>query len=107
MKANEFVKNFGWDEARIFTNSYAGDIDTAFKFLKVKDKSIQMNDGSIEYDFHIDDLKRLVESWGLVEKFGGLENAKDMVAHPICFGDANFEIEDRLNKAIADVESCS
>ncbi|MHA3117293.1 hypothetical protein E0H86_07350 [Acinetobacter sp. ANC 4635] len=103
MKANEFVKNFGWDEARIFTNSYAGDIDTAFKFLKVKDKSIQMNDGSIEYDFHIDDLKRLVESHELVFEHGSIDRARKYADSPYTAP----EIKVVLDQAIADVESCS
>ena len=44
------------------------------------------------------DLKRLVESYGLVEKLGGINKAKDYVPD-------GYKSE-QLKQAIADVESC-
>ena len=44
------------------------------------------------------DLKRLIESWELVEKLGGINKAKDYVP------DGYKSVQ--LKQAIADVESC-
>jgi|GEM_PF-2170665 len=44
------------------------------------------------------DLKRLIESWELVEKLGGINKAKDYVL------DGYKSVQ--LKQAIADVESC-
>ena len=75
MTPEEFVEKVGWNDAKFYVNHYANDTQTAFKFLKVKEHTVQVNDGSIEYDFHIDDLSRLVESYNVVEKLGGIESA--------------------------------
>ena len=96
MKANEFVKKFGWGEVIKFVGWYGG--DTSFKFLKVKEQTISVHSGDQPYDFHIDDLKRLVESHELVESWGGLADAK--VAVKVS------RHKKYLKKAIADVESC-
>ena len=85
MKANEFVKKFGWDAAK-----YKADELKIFKGLG--------GELSIE-DAH---LMRLVESWELVEKLGGLESAKDEYFSCV----QNNEPASYLAKAIADVESC-
>ena len=99
MNAVEFVRNFGWDGAISFTDWYGG--NTAFKFLKVKEKTISVHSGDQPYDFHINDLKQLVESYELVEKHGGLENAKEdeLWANELGFGFKG------LAQAIRDVES--
>ncbi|MEG1234560.1 MAG: hypothetical protein RSE18_12075 [Acinetobacter sp.] len=85
MRANEFVKKFRWGEAKRLVD--------ASKFVGV-DKSI----------VDIDDLKRLVESYELVELCGGLEVAKQnqlfLKAHELS------KDGDYIDKAIADVESC-
>lgn len=80
MKANEFVKKFGWDRAK---------------------REVELI-GTIaamccEDDFN-NDLKRLVESHELVEKLGGLNDAK-VVSN-------SGKYYKYLKKAIADVESC-
>ena len=79
MKANEFVKNFGWDRAK-------REVDMIGTIAAM----------CCEDDFN-NDLKRLVESHELVEKVGGLDIAK----HWVNIG--NYE---DIQKAIADVESC-
>ena len=48
MTPEEFVKKVGWDDAKFYVNHYANDTQTAFKFLKVKEHTVQVNDGSIE-----------------------------------------------------------
>lgn len=103
VKANEFVKKFGWGEVIKFVGWYGG--DTSFKFLKVKEQTISVHSGDQPYDFHIDDLKRLVESHELVESCGGLESAKKELQRQSIFRWINPETE-RLREAIADVESC-
>lgn len=86
MKAVEFIKKFGWDFSKEFSKkgyelseTYPNDIAIGF----------------------IDDLKRLVESWDLIQSKGGLENAKEdkLLANELGFGFKG------LAQAIADVES--
>lgn len=68
MKANEFIKKYGVDEARKYLKQFDG-LDHVY-----------MGDG-----FYIDDLKRLIESHELVEKCGGYEQAKLIIqAIPNC-----------------------
>lgn len=79
MKANGFVEKFGWLLSKAFVENWS--------------------DLAIHYGFDIADLKRLVESWELVQEYGGLENSK-------------IEVKKRpsqllLKQAIADVESCN
>ena len=79
MKANEFVKKFGWYEAKAFL-SFDSEVEIVYTAS------------------FFDDLKRLVESHELVENWGGLDDAKfalQLVRYP-----------KRLEQAIADVESC-
>lgn len=52
--------------------------------------------------FHTDQLKQLVESYEVVEQFGGLEKAMDAVINQ----EANSRPMSQLAQAIADVESC-
>lgn len=75
MKVNEFIKDKGIDEAKRHLECY-GWRNTPF----------------------IIKLKRLVESHELVEKLGGLDEAKIYVPD-------GYKSE-RLKQAIADVESC-
>ena len=94
MDANEFVKVFGLDIAKI-----------------------AINECPPEYGLDIIELKRLVESNELVVQFGGLEGARSHlesirfnIATKTWFGQAllNWSMcTDKLEKAIADVESCN
>ena len=86
MKANEFVKKFGWDRAK---------------------REVELI-GTIaamccEDDFN-NDLKRLVESYDLVESWGGLEDAK-LYSFDHC-KDKPESAGYKLMMAIKDVESC-
>ena len=81
MKANEFVKKFGWDRAK--------------QHIKAMDIQNWHN------DFY-NNLKRLVESYELVKEHGSLGGAKE-------YADSVYtapEVAERLRAAIADVESC-
>lgn len=87
MKANEFVKKFGWDRAKREVALIG---------------TIAMMCGDNDFN---NDLKRLVESLELVEKLGGLETAKKELQRQSILRWINPETE-RLRVAIADVESC-
>lgn len=78
MKANEFFKAMGIKAVR--------------QFLE--------NDNIRTKEMH-DDLKRLVESHELVEKVGGLAEAKRIANNPLAIFNTL-----PLKQAIADVESC-
>ena len=91
MKANEFIKKFGWDEVISELN-------------KTQDNVVVMWLGSQSNDFAlVKDLKHLVESYKLVEFYGGLEEAKTYC--PL----AKYVVMEyyyKLKQAIEDVESC-
>lgn len=79
MKANEFFKKVGIEAVKSYI---------------------------VAYEDHLtDELKRLVESYELVEKLGGLESAKKELQRQSILRWINPETE-RLRVAIADVESC-
>lgn len=80
MKANEFVKKYGWDYAR-----------ERLDYCR--------NARLIGMEI---DLKRLVESHGLVKEHGTIERAKEYANSPYTAP----EVKERLKQAIEDVESC-
>lgn len=84
MKANEYIKNYGWTCAGI---------------------RIAEIEHSKDFDGFYSDLKRLVESHELVESYAGLESAKKELQRQSILRWINPETE-RLRVAIADVESC-
>lgn len=89
MKANKFVEKFGWDAAKE-------------ALTLACDKLEHVNYEN--YAVLISDLKRLVESHELVEKWRGLEASKIKVGLLRTFG---FETQaDQLQEAVDDVESC-
>lgn len=92
MKANEFVKKFGWGAAKNILHG----MDEASEF------TAHMPGDAWDKPTLIDavGLRRLVESHELVESCGGLDAARKE-AHKNC-----FEFNAPLLKAILDVESC-
>lgn len=82
MNAVEFVKKFGWDVSKDLANRDK----TSVGYLSVE-----------HHDVCQDDLKRLVESYELVEKFGGLDKSKNYID--------NFILPE-LSRAISYVEKC-
>ena len=103
MKANEFVKSFGWSSLEIaktlpkfnrykYVIFYADEIDFSNEF----------HAGRKSYMFEVIEVKRLVESHELVKEHGSLGGAKE-------YADSVYtapEVAERLRAAIADVESC-
>ena len=94
MKAIEFVKKFGWDEV-------------ISELSKTQDSVVVMWLGSQSNDYAlVKDLKRLVESHELVEKYKRGRGIRFRVRWGMYrYGDTQ-EFNDRLKQAIADVESC-
>lgn len=95
MKANEFVKRFGWGNSKECLRILRLR-DTDFPFVCVCGDCTER-----------DDLERLVESHELVESCGGLQSVKDTFNFAWSHGaDELTEYGERLKQAIADVESC-
>ena len=87
MKAVEFVKKFGWEEAKK-KNSEGDNF-----YIWRRDKEL------------FKDLKRLVDSHELVEIYGGYDLAKNvMQITPL--RKSSYDLIENLKQAIADVESC-
>ena len=91
MEAKEFVKKFGWDDAKARLNN---NIDMFY----------------LGWGFYSGDLKTLVDAWELVEKFGGLFHAKVTLEKEGFTG--GIELDDELiedvvlKQAIKLVEQC-
>ena len=84
MDANEFIKVFGLDIARM-----------------------AINECPAEYDLDTIELKRLVESHELLEEEGGIDEVKYTFSFALKHGvDELTEYGKRLKQSIADVESC-
>lgn len=105
MKANEFVRKFGWIKAKYCLELCASPQDKWFVF-----------DGNLICDDEFDKIKRLVESHDLIEQWGGPHGAKNtlkLLEESLSIGlyhgmdgiDAETEVP-KLKQAIADVESC-
>lgn len=103
MKANEFVKKFGWNSLLIaktlpkfnrykYVIFYADEIDFSNEF----------HAGRKSYMFEVVEVKHLIESHELVSDYYGLARAKE-------HAESNYtapELKAALKQAIADVESC-
>ena len=92
MQANKFVKKFGWEKAK--------------RELQYKNTMMAI----CSDDNWFDDLKRLVESWELIEFFGCLDDAIQIYEfskgiQTISYGGRKIEV-DQLKQAITDVEIC-
>ena len=103
MKANEinsqavmFVKKFGWDAA----------IDLRCGAFDLYNNDLQILNGMVcsfsdnHFLFDLVDLKRLIESYELVGRYGAADEAKEYL--PML----RMDSYDELKQAIADVESC-
>lgn len=99
MRANEFVKKYGIDKAKELVSSI---INTISVNGYVCDPCFITDDGEhVGYN----DLKRYVDSYELVESYGGLESAKKFVGSEYRKL-SQPKTYNRLCEAIADVESC-
>ena len=112
MKANEFVKKFGWGEARKIVDGHKFAFHPSFKHWSIKHNDYYLVER--DYTVAIADLKRLVESWELVEEFGDdisylkshLSKCPTVITHFYLESWNQTFTRERLEKAIADVESC-
>ena len=86
MKANEFVKKFGWKEAK--------NIVDASEIIGIDANIVDINQ-----------LKRLVGSHELVESCGGLKVISEKSFRLDLINNDAYMAK-KLNKAITDVESC-
>lgn len=94
MKANEFVKRFGWDVSIKLSREMRGITESVADGVA--------GWGQSEWD----KLKRLVESHELVEECGGLDKAKERVALEEKLLNPNVFYVLVVSSAIDDVESC-
>lgn len=104
MKANEFVKKYGLNKAKVLLSTQGKTIAN----LKSEYTAEQLKEyqGYIVSDdlMSLVELRRLVESHELVGKVGGLDKAKMLLRMRIAA--ELYESADEIEKAIADVESC-
>lgn len=106
MKANEFLKEHGFQYTRNLVRDYPNHThvtDDGRMFINentcASHIKVQLNEL-----VKIDELKRLVESHNLVEKVGGMDKAKMLLRMRIAA--ELYESADEIEKAIADVEAC-
>lgn len=102
MKANEFVKKHGWDDAIYFLaiTANVGLFCEPKLNLVIHQSITEPTHSGYDFVFHRDDLKRLVESHELVSK----ATPEELYQAEICEG---IWCNHRLAQAIADVESCN
>ena len=101
MRANEFVKKFGWGWAKDVVNNQPKTDAQIFNPYNQKYSSSY----NIKKGVSVAWLKRIVESHELVEKVGGLENAKTF-DKDCMYCITHLTDLDSLKQAIFDVESC-
>lgn len=123
MKENEFVKKFGWkvakrilldipvEDAELYSNCCylknahsEGDVDHFSLYSNCSDgwvESFRESKDFINESIALDDLKRLVKSWELVEKYRINKENINWVLSKL-----NNNARHRIMKAWADVESC-
>lgn len=116
MGANEFVKEFGWDAIKDMLQKYPKSThvtNDAGMFINSSEykKHAPWFADDVDKMVSFNDLKRLVKSWELVEKHGGIDSLNDLFyvhgmnsARVMKVG--NLTYADAM-QAIADVESCN
>ena len=102
MKANEFFKKHGLNKAKVLLSTQGKTIANLKNEYTVE--QLKEYQGSIVSDdlMSFVELKRLVESHELVKEHGTIERAKEYANSPYTAP----EVKERLEQAIADVESC-
>ena len=114
MKANEFVKKHGWQEVSKIVEE--APLNWCFACIDLRNLEVKRSCPSHGEYVSIAHLENLIASWELVEKYQGLNGAKNTLKllqssldlglyHGIESVDAEMEIP-KLKQAIADVESC-
>ena len=115
MKANEFVKIFGWGKAKEVSSFTSNVCEDPTHFDSDLDIYVHFDDfkGVMdESDVCIHDIKRLVESHSVVSQYQSLDAAKERLQYFINWlaehwTHAEFAPEiAKFKQAITDVESC-
>jgi len=113
MKANEFVKKFGWDKASEIINETP--LNWCFACIDLRNLEVTRSYPSHKDFVTVGDIENLVGSWELV-KIHGLEKSKEIVTnapsddHFYSWTLGSSGVRDKtvnigeLRKAIADVE---
>ena len=94
VKANEFVKKFGWGLAYDVSRCKSDEP----LYCQVLDEELSLSDQEVL------EIKRLVKSYLFIQERGGLENVKNLIATKLHWFDVGAII--KTNQAILDVESC-
>lgn len=102
MRANEFVKKFGWIKAKDVVRNSPESFNDSWNCYRARDNKYSNRFKPSLDIVNISDLKRLIESHEIVECMGGLEEAKYILK----MSELNGHKYDKTRKAIADVESC-
>lgn len=101
MKANEFVKKFGWGWAKDVVNNQPKTDAQIFNPYNQKYSSSY----NIKKGVSVAWLKRLIESHDLVESYGGVDKIKEDTADLEDWEESS-SLWREVEKAIFDVESC-
>ena len=100
MKANEFVKKYGWDAT---IDLWCGAFDLYNNDLQILNGMV-CSFSNNQFLFDLVDLKRLIESYAMIEKdFESVEIAEYEYMVSGCYSEPYWI---RIKQAIADVESC-
>lgn len=110
MKAVKFVKKFGWGVAideYINARNRGCYLNGKYSVL-IHQPTTPLITENVDFVFSVEELKRLVESYELVESYGGLDELKQSMPQIMymLFGLTEDRTVVRLKQAIADVESC-
>lgn len=121
MKANEFIKKHGWEEVKRIVTTYvnsthvADDARAFINDVEYKNQCPWFAD-SLNSMVTMDDLKRYIDAYELMQSFGGLVEAKRnlesidfRIAVKTWFGQALLNqkfYRSKLNQAIQLVEEC-
>ena len=108
MKAKEFIQAHGFskvaDIVAKYSKTHTHVTDDARMFISKEDAEKWQHE-SIDSCVTMVELKEYVDAWGLVQKHGGLVNAKYDAEHLYINWDYRTMMEDALKKAIQLVES--
>ena len=101
MKANEFVKKFGWDGA---FDLWAGALNLFDNNLCILSGVVCTLDNEPCFDLLA--LKKYIDAYDLVESKGGIEKAKAIVADSFIWCSGGRVYANPLEQAVNLLESC-
>ena len=106
MKEKDFIKKYGWTAVNAAVKSTTPE-ETAFFESTDLEPILSKNGNFIGFDVKVyrikyDEVKRLIESYKIVNFYGGIQNAKEIVKISVRSGYGPSSLSD-INQAIADV----